>query len=156
MQTPTLVTCNQTTIFATCYDLTALLRHDIMTVMGCLPIKGGRCDYDGGNFDSTGGGNRTENICRDGKTLAAQTRDAWVQSGRRVARQSIRTRRVEEPEQKSVCTAGSGKLNNSSSVARCDKGKLETLAQAAVEPYYLFAFCHMATRNASGMGGTTP
>jgi len=38
-------------------------------------------------------------------------------------------------------------------VARCDSVSIGTRHQTAVEPYYLFAFCHMATRNASGLGG---
>lgn len=38
-------------------------------------------------------------------------------------------------------------------VARCGMGSIGTRLQTAVESYYLFAFCHMATRNASGLGG---
>lgn len=149
MQTPTYFDRekNGIAIYGNVTGLTDMIFYDKMTLVGCLPTKGGRCDNNGGISDSQGGGNRTESLCRNGQTHVSPRRTACNQGQWSVAhlQRSVRG----EKTTGTVC-AVSGKLN-SSSVAGCDSVTIGTRHQTAVGPCYRHAYytrdwCHMATR----------
>lgn len=122
MRTPIYFQSKKNSI-ANCRYLTEMQRYGKINETGDRSVKGGCCDHNGGpNPNSTGGGNRTENIRRNGEASTAQGRDARLQSWQRMARIQIRVRGVEKDESESIQT-GSGKLNISSSVAHLRPGK---------------------------------
>lgn len=87
--------------------------RSIITVMGCLPIKGGCCDNNGAIFNSRGGGKRTEHDSLLCQGTLAQRRDAGTQDRHEMAHRSCGIRGVEKTEAEPI-QAVSGKLNSSS------------------------------------------
>lgn len=133
---------------ATCHHLTDLLCSGIITEVGCLPTKGGSCDNNGRVSYRQGGGNRTESLRRDRKANATPQGVARPQGQQCVAHSCGSVQGVETAVG-SIGKTGSGKLN-SSSVARCDSGKIEALAQTAVRSRYLVAILHASAENGKG------